>query len=131
MRYYLDTNILVFLLTHRVDEMSSEVDSIIGDYTHTFYASSACVAELIHLCQIGKLSSPKGVRLPDVTALLNWFDENGITIVPVNRSHLQRVSELQLYNDHRDPTDRITLVSSGAKMKRYRQNGPDFVYNKR
>lgn len=53
--YYLDTNILVFLLEKRNDEISKEVGKVIMDYGNLLYTSTVCVHELIHLFQIGKL----------------------------------------------------------------------------
>ena len=55
MRLYLDTNILVFLLGER-KSLSNDVMEILFDYSNTFYTSSVCVHELIHLFQIGKIT---------------------------------------------------------------------------
>jgi PIN domain nuclease of toxin-antitoxin system len=54
-RYYLDTNILVFLLEKRNDEISKEVGKVIMDYGNLLYTSTVYVHELIHLFQIGKM----------------------------------------------------------------------------
>lgn len=141
MRYYLDTNILGFLLLKKQSEFSSEVNTIINDFVCPLYTSSVCMMELVHLCQIGKLKPPKGVKVPKETALLDWLDTFGVTLVPINRRHIQKLSELPLYDDHRDPVDRLivaqaiadnaVLVSSDRKMGRYRRHGLDFVFNER
>lgn len=41
--YYLDTNILVFLLEKRNDEISKEVGKVIMDYGNLLYTSTVCV----------------------------------------------------------------------------------------
>ena len=58
MKIYLDTNILIFLLTNQ-DELSANTQRLIGDYANVLQTSSVCVHELIHLCQIGKLEEGK------------------------------------------------------------------------
>lgn len=139
MRLYLDTNILVFLITGRYDELDTEALEMTKDYSNTLLASSAAVCELIHLCQIGKIFRKKerikGERVP------GWCEEKGINIVPVSKAHIQTYSALPIYEDHRDPTDRlivaqaisdrIPLISSDSKFSRYNKHGLELVYNKR
>lgn len=55
MRYYLDTNILAFLVTEQEDEICADVKAELSDYANQFLASSVCVMELMHLLQTGKL----------------------------------------------------------------------------
>lgn len=55
MRYYLDTNILVFLSTRQSDDsLSAEVLEIVFGYSDILLTSMACVQEFIHLLQIEK-----------------------------------------------------------------------------
>lgn len=73
--------------------------------------------------------------------LLQHLEEAGIDIVSVNRRHLQQVAELKLYDDHRDPNDRLiiaqaiadktVLISSDRKFERYNNLGLHFIFNKR
>lgn len=141
MRYYLDTNILGFLFTEREEEICAEVKMEISDYGNMLMTSSVCVHELIHLCQIGKLSFKRGSGMTASTDVLVWLDAMGINMVQVDKHHLQRLSELPMQPDHRDPNDRliiaqaiadrITLVSSDRKFEWYRKYGLDFVFNER
>lgn len=139
MRFYLDTNILVFLLTGQYDELDSRPYRLIEDYSSIALASSAAVCELIHLCQIGKIFRKKEkVKGENV---IPWCEEKGINIVPVSKAHIQTYSALPIYEDHRDPTDRlivaqaisdrIPLISSDSKFSRYNKHGLELVYNKR
>ncbi|MDO5524476.1 MAG: type II toxin-antitoxin system VapC family toxin [Prevotella sp.] len=141
MRYYLDTNILVFLKLNEKDEINRDVGLILFDYENTLTTSSVCVAELLHLIQIGKL----GKRNPNTNCLgdevMLWLDEMGITIVPTTAVHLRRYADLPLHEDHRDPSDRliiaqaivdrIPLISSDRKFDRYIREGLQFVFNER
>lgn len=141
MRYYLDTNILLFLITEQKDEICRSLQEILSDYCNTLMTSSVCVHELIHLYQIGKLPFKKGANAPKSSEVLEWLDEMGIEVVLADKRHLQCYSELALYADHRDPNDRliiaqaiadrIPLVSSDRKFSRYGRYGLDFIYNER
>lgn len=141
MRYYLDTNILVFLLTRQNDEISNEVKGILGDYGNRLFTSSVCVQELIHLCQIGKLYVHKRKDSVNSISVIAWLDETGIDIQETNRLHLQKFSELPIVGDHHDPFDRlivaqaifdrIPLVTSDGKLNRYCHYGLQLVFNKR
>jgi predicted nucleic acid-binding protein len=43
MRYYIDTNILIFILQKNNDDISLKVAKLLSDYTNTFYVSSVVV----------------------------------------------------------------------------------------
>lgn len=140
MRYYLDTNILVFLRLKNLDELSIDIKHILEDYSSILYTSSVCVQELIHLCQIGKLGSKSGL-LDSAKGVLDWLDIADIRIESVTERHLKLFSQLPFHSDHRDPndrliiaqaiSDRIPLISSDHKFSLYTSDGLDFVYNKR
>ena len=134
MQYYLDTNILAFLLTNK-DSISRKVENILSNYENVLLTSSVCVMELIHLFQIGKLRK----RNFDVSFVLDKIAEFNITIKSVQQQHLQTMSELQFFQDHTDPndrliisqaiTDKIPLISSDRKFSKYQDL--KFVFNER
>lgn len=140
-RYYLDTNILVFLLEKRSDEISKEVGELIMDYENLLFTSTICVHELIHLSQIGKLHIKRKGKNTDISEFSLWLDEMSIKIVPVTVQNLQTYSTLPLFDEHRDPNDRliiaqaisdkIALVSSDRKFYMYEEYGLEFVFNRR
>ena len=142
MRYYLDTNILIFVLNKDMkDNLSSDVLQILMDYANLFYTSTVCVQELIHLIQIGKTSIRIDYQDEAVETFPHWLQDLGIEIVPINIRHLQRMASLPIHGDHRDPNDRliiaqaiedrIPLISSDRKFERYQRDGLEFVYNER
>lgn len=141
MRYYLDTNILAFMLTNRLDELDRNTKTILFDYSNLLYTSSICVGELIHLCQIGKLIMSKEHKSPDPAKILNSLDEVRVSVISVSNKHLQTFSELPLIGDHRDPFDRsiiaqaisdkIPLISSDRKFSLYEQFNLMFLFNRR
>ena len=140
MRVYLDTNILAFLLLGNW-QVSDDTQAILDDYDNVLMSSVVCVDELIHLCQIGKIPISKKSPIKSPSDITEWLDVNGIQIVGVDKKHLDEVSCLHLYEDHRDPNDRLIiaqaisdrtpLISSDRKFERYKKFGLDFIFNKR
>lgn len=141
MRYYLDTNILVFLITGQRDEIHPDVAEKIFDYANQMLTSSVCVHELVHLNQIGKFEPYKRVSVPSPPEVLAWLNEINIEVVTVSKRHIQCFSELPMQPEHRDPNDRIViaqaiadripLVSSDRKFDWYKRHGLEFVFNDR
>ena len=142
MRYYLDTNILVFVILGQDDNISDDVRALLSDYGNSFLTSIICIQEVVHLVQIGKIEMPKGTdtrmaAMHAVNSIVGW----GVKIVPVSMKHIECLANLPLYDDHRDPndrliiaqaiSDRIPLVSSDRKFARYGRYGLDFRYNER
>lgn len=142
-RYYIDTNILIFLITANGDEeLSSNVKDVVSDYGNMLLVSGVCVKEVIHLCQTGRLKrrlkTYKENRAQDVIGLIR---DLGIRIMPVNEYHLREYSELRFIEDHSDPddrliisqaiSDRIPLISSDRKFHYYEEDGLELVFNRR
>lgn len=143
MRVYLDTNILVFMVGQdRWTSIGDDVRGVIKDYDTLLLSSSVCFAELVHLIQIGKVRIPgqKDVRKASVLALKR-LEELGVSMVPTTMEHIKTLMELPLYDDHRDPndrliivqamSDRVTLISSDRKFMRYGRYGLYFIFNER
>ena len=139
MRYYLVTIILIFLIARlENDELSSDVYALFSSYENTFVTSSVCVHELINLLQIGKLERNKYLT---ETEVLQWLKMNDIKVMYTTEKHLQTLSQLSLYGDHKDPFDRliiaqaisdkIPLISSDHKFPQYEKEGLSFIFNKR
>ncbi len=143
MRYYLDTNIFVFLSYPKgMSELSAEVMDIVTGYTDILLTSTVVVQELIHLYQIGKLPLRTKSDVTSAEEVLAWLhDTLNVTIVPVTEKHLQTYAALPLYSDHRDPNDRIIvaqaitdhvpLISSDRKFTHYVKSGLNFIFNER
>jgi len=138
MRYYLDTNVLIFILTRDYDSISHNVEHILDDYSNRFYASSVVVRELIHLYKTGDIEHKD---LKSVKSLFDAMDKSGIEIVPMNKYHLLQYADLEVISGHKDPndhiiisqaiSDKIPIISSDNKFKEYVGQGLEFVLNKR
>ncbi|OAV63183.1 hypothetical protein Barb4_05540 [Bacteroidales bacterium Barb4] len=110
MRYYLDTNILVFMLSNTDgDDISREVENIMSDYSSIFYASSVVVNELMLLYKIGK------VELEDCKSaegIISKMKQYGIEIVYYNPYHLAKYAALEIANGHKDMNDHAIIASN-------------------
>lgn len=145
MRFYLDTNILAFLTGQdRGDSIGDDIQMLLNDYSVEILASSFCYQELVHLFQIGKLRRPQKCRLgggESASEALAVLYQNGVTFVPVAYKHIEELARLPMFDDHRDPndrlivaqaiSDRVPLISSDRKFERYRNYGLDFMFNER
>ena len=139
MRAYLDTNILAFMVGQdNGASINDDVKAIIKDYETLLFSSSVCFAELVHLIQIGKVRIPE---CKDIRRTANVALQRLSELVATSGTHIDTLVDLPLYDDHRDPndrmiiaqaiSDRIPLVSSGRKFSRYERYGLDFIYNER
>ena len=138
MRYYLDTNILLFILLRREDEIDQKIASTINDYLSILYVSSVAVKELLLLYRIGKFKAPLYKSEKDI---LDRIESLHIEIVFFNQHHLDTYAALQIVDDHKDIndhaiisqaiSDKISVISSDAKFKDYTNQGLKFIYNKR
>ena len=138
MRYYLDTNMLIFLLSKQFDEINSDVRYICEDYSNILLSSSIAVIELLLLYRIGKLWSKKYKSEKEI---LDKLKEIGVDTIFFNQYHLSKYSALQIASGHKDMNDhaiiaqsiadKIPIISSDRKFKEYTTQGLSFVYNKR
>jgi PIN domain nuclease of toxin-antitoxin system len=138
MRYYLDTNILVFIITVNEDNISAKLSAILNDYSTTLYTSSVAVKELLLLFRIGKL---KGKRFKSEVDILNGLEEAGIEIRYFNQYHFALYAKLRITDSHKDMndhaiiaqsiSDKIPLISSDKCFENYTSQGLNFIYNKR
>ena len=137
MRYYLDTNILLFYLFDK-NNIDNDVASIINDSYNMLYASSIAINEVLHLYKNGKIGTKLFKSAKDI---LTTIKEVGFEIRPFNELHLQTYADLTIAPNHNDPNDhaiisqalseKITLISSDRKFEFYRSQGLNFIYNKR
>ena len=138
MRYYLDTNILFFVLLNKSDELDDKVTDILDDYSNLFLISTVAIRELILLYNKGEFKKSNYKTYKD---LFVTIEELNYEIVPVTKKHLYVYAELETAEDHKDPndhviiaqaiSDKIPVISSDRKFKRYEKQGLQFVFNKR
>jgi len=139
MRYYLDTNLLIFILQNEDDNISYKLKELLKDYSNSLLVSSVVVEELLFLLRIGKLS--KITPFKKEVDYLSAISELRISIEYFNKNHFFVYSKLNLANNHKDMndhliisqaiSDKIPLISSDSKFEEYSSQGLKFIYNKR
>ena len=139
MRYYLDTNILIFVLFSAQDSIHYDVKAILEDYSNRLLVSSIAVQEMILLFRIGKLNYKSTYK--NENDLLKKIAELNIQTVYFSKENNIAYCNLQIAGNHKDMndhliiaqaiSDRIPLISSDSKFKEYIAQGLDFVFNRR
>ena len=109
MRYYLDTNILIFILSNNRDELSARTLDILEDYSNIFLLSATVLKELILLYKGGKLEHLNYKTYKDLFAAI---EELNYEIVPVTKKHLFAYAKLEPAEDHKDPYDHVIIAQS-------------------
>ncbi|MCD8288543.1 MAG: type II toxin-antitoxin system VapC family toxin [Prevotella sp.] len=137
MRLYLDTNILIYVLTEQQDKIDRDTLELIFDYSNTLYTCPICVHEFIYLRQAGKISTGKDWK--ESVSVVKRLEEFGITVTPLTTKHLEAEEKLPLLDDKCDPNDRLiiaqaiadkaTLVSSDRQFPNYVFRGLRFHQN--
>ena len=138
MRYYLDTNTLVFILYRKQNDLHLSVRKIIESPTNQFFVSSVVVKEILLLYRIGKLNTKLYKKEADLLDAIKKFD---IKIILFSEQNLKQYTSLSIADGHKDMndhaiiaqsiSDRIPLISSDTKFNEYTKQGLSFVYNKR
>ena len=140
MRYLIDTNIIVYIISDP-DSLDNDVKAIISDPDNTLYTSAESAKELVIAYRNKGLLTKRWGKAEDM--LNSIEDEYGIYIRPINREHILTYARLRLNTgqDHRDPSDHVIishaitehmpLISSDTRFGYYRAQGLDFIYNKR
>jgi PIN domain nuclease of toxin-antitoxin system len=137
-RYHLDTNILVFILSRSKDNLDTRVENIISDFSNILYTSSVALNELIHPYKSGRVELFTCRSAQDVLKAIQTAD---IETVFYNSYLLQKYTGLNLHKDNKDLndhaiiaqaiSDKIPLISSDRCFENYKSQGLDFIYNKR
>ena len=137
MRYFIDTNIFLFLHLDR-DSLDADIRTLFEDYENSFVIGVDSIREIMALQRSGKVHSKTWRSFADIKASL---DENAITIRYVDESHLKTLYALCPAPNHTDPvdlmiiaqaiTEDLPLISSDKKFPLYRKQGLTFIPNKR
>ena len=140
MRYMIDTNIFVFLVTD-ISQLDKDVESIIQDYSNTLHMSAESVKELIVAYNNKGLLTKKWKSAEEMVTAIE--DEYYIKILPVSKEHMKTYSKLSInsIDNHKDPSDhviishaitnKIPLISSDRRFPYYTNQGLDLIFNER
>jgi len=134
MRYYIDTNILIYLLENK-SKLTKNTKPIFEDYEHQIYVSSEAIKEFIHLFQQNRIK----FDLKKADNIFEYIEQWGYTIKYIKKEHLKTFANLPIVKNHKDPSDRliisqaitekIPLISSDTDFPLYREFGLDLIEN--
>ena len=124
MRVLLDTHILLWVLEDDT-QLSAHAEQLIRSTANEVLVSAASLLEIAIKTKIGKLDTQ---RTPTEIAQ-EMRDILAIELLPILPGHLDAYALIPLYDDHRDPFDRLliatalaeelTLISDDSKFERY------------
>lgn len=124
MRLLLDTHILLWVL-EADPNLSPKAGDLIRNTTNEVFVSTISLFEIAIKTKIGKLNTHRAPSeiVQEMTRVL------AIQLLPILPYHLDIYSLIPLYEDHRDPFDRLllatalaenlTLISDDRKFERY------------
>lgn len=124
MRLLIDTHILLWVLEADA-QLSARAAELIRSTTNEVFVSAASLLEISIKIKIGKLDTNRTATeiFQEMTRVL------AIQLLPVLPHHLDAYQSIPLYEDHRDPFDRLliatafadnlTLISDDGKFDRY------------
>jgi len=135
MRYFLDTNILVFHALEN-DNLDKNVISILDDYENLIYVSSEVIKETMHLIRYKKIDVKPWKTPNDIwKSISEW----GFVVDYVKEEHIKTLGNLVTAKDHKDPTDHIIIaqaitnkmpvISSDGQFRHYKGQGLNLIFN--
>jgi PIN domain nuclease of toxin-antitoxin system len=140
MRYIIDTNILIrYSSDAYYEDLSKSIIQILADPENRIYVSAMSLQEIFMLLQAKKINVKKWKYAQGVFNVIE--EELGFIVNYVKKEHLLTFAKLEPVKDHNDPVDRMIiaqaiteqmpLISSDARMKYYRKQKLDFIFNEK
>ncbi|WP_353721655.1 type II toxin-antitoxin system VapC family toxin [Dyadobacter sp. 676] len=127
MRYLLDTQIAIWSLEDHAG-LKPTVRNLLEDANNAIFISPISLLEISIKLKLGKLPQFK-VSIEKVTRQIL---KDGFELLPLELDHTFAYQSIPLYDDHRDPFDRmllaiafreqIPIVSSDEKFLRYQSS---------
>ena len=121
MRILLDTHLILWW-QGKSAQVPEVVRTLVEDANDTVYVSRASLWEIAIKVSQGKLHL-------DLPEFCQQIRADGFAWLPIHNSHLLQVAALPLYDDHKDPFDRLLaaqsqvepaiLLTTDAKLARY------------
>ena len=137
MRYFIDTNVFLFLCDEP-EKLTSEVKKIIFHYENQFIMGVTSVFEILTHIRNQKVSNKVWRSYDDVK---DKMDEYGIEIRYIAEAHVKAFGRLTPAPNHSDPADlmiiaqaiaeKIPLISSDKKFPFYTGQGLHLIHNRR
>ena len=140
MRYLIDTNIIVYMISDP-DLLDKDVKELIAEPDALLYASAESAKELVVTYRNKGLFSKRWKSPEDM--LRSIEDEHYIQFLPTKMEHIYTYSRMEINERqcHKDPSDHLIiahaitehlpLISSDTRFEFYRSQGLDLIFNKK
>ncbi|MDO5607406.1 MAG: PIN domain-containing protein [Capnocytophaga sp.] len=139
MRYLLDTNIVIFMISEDLKNMTSQTKEITKGYENILYISAMSLVELKYLFENNKL---RKITHKTTKELFDYISENlNLEVLHTKNEHFKTYSELTIVEGKTDLIDRfiisqaicegLTLISSDKAFENYTGRKLKFIFNKR
>lgn len=125
MKYLLDTQIAIWSLEDHPN-LKEPIRNILENPINTLFISPISLMEIAIKFKLGKL--PEFVM--SVEEVTKQMQNDGFELLPLDPRQIYAYQSIPLYEDHRDPFDRmllavalneqIPIISSDEKFERYR-----------
>lgn len=106
MAYLLDTHVVLWTLDNH-NRLSQKVESIISDLNTDCFVSIISFFEITIKQNIGKLELSKSIQ-----EYMDEVQRIGIILLPVKDEYLNNYNNIPLFENHRDPFDRLILATA-------------------
>lgn len=140
MRYLLDTNVFIFLITDRYF-LHPDIVALLSEPDSQWCISTESVRELIVAYNNKGWANKKWKSAED---MVRYIEENYyVEILPVQKEVMRTYARLRINNsqNHRDPSDhviishamtlKIPLISSDTRFEYYRKQGLNLIFNEK
>lgn len=124
MKYIIDTHILIWFQLND-EQLKSNIYEILVNPANKIVISDASLFEIAIKKKINKLQD-FAASVEDIIAVAK---RDGFQILPITHDHLVAYNDVPLFEEHRDPFDRLILsvalsenvpiISSDSKFKLY------------
>ena len=106
MKYLIDTHVIIWLLDDD-DKLSKVARREIENIDNQIFVSIISLFEITIKVKIGKLDFNKSVN-----DIVKELDNQGISVLALTPSHIEKYQAVPLIGDHRDPFDRILIATA-------------------
>ena len=106
MAYLLDTHVVLWTLDDH-NRLSQKVELIISDLNSDCFVSIISFLEITIKQNIGKLELSKSIQ-----EYMDEVQRIGIILLPIKDEYLNNYNNIPLFENHRDPFDRLILATA-------------------
>lgn len=110
MTLLIDTEVLLWFQEDN-PKLSQRNKRLLEDISNTIWVSHISLIEVAIKLKIGKLPG----FFIDIKTIVNQIEADGFRVLPLSVNHIVAYDQISLFDDHRDPFDRLILATAKAE----------------